>query len=264
MLIKQEGSFCEGYTPITELDGKHSDMLMDFGILKISAGKSEMSSEDKERAFLLMSGKVVFTWEGMSVEAERNSLLDENPTVLHLPAGVSAEIVALSDVEIAVQKKRNKKSFKSRLFKPEDCKSAEFGKGTLQETSTRIVRTVIDGVISPDSELVLGEVINFPGKWSSYPPHVHAQPEIYHYRFFPEQGVGFSMLGDDAYVIKNNYTCTLDPDKVHSQVSGPGYAMYYIWLIPHMEGERWSRETTYFQEDHKWLLSADAEIWPDN
>lgn len=96
---------------------------------------------------------------------------------------------------------------------PKDVRSDIFGGGTLNETSIRTVRTVFDGEINPLSNMVLGEVINHPGKWSSYPPHHHPQPEIYHYRFFPEQGFGISVLDDDASVVKHGDTTLIPPGK---------------------------------------------------
>lgn len=265
MVVKQTGDFQSGYTAIAELDGKHQEMKMDFGILKLQKGKTETSNEKKERAYLLMTGKLIFQWEGIKKEAERKDFFKEGPTVLHIPEGVEVKITALEECEIAVQKVINPNKFESKLYFPDDCVTAEFGKGTLNETSLRIVRTVFDAATSPLSGMVMGEVISFPGKWSSYPPHAHMQPEIYHYRFFPKKGFGFSMLNDDdVATVKNNYTSMLQPDKVHSQVAAPGYAMYYIWLIPHLEEQRWSREKTYFDETHKWLLESDVKIWPDN
>ena len=43
MRIHQQEPFSTGYHPITQLDGKHKEMLMDFGILKLSA---DMEFED--------------------------------------------------------------------------------------------------------------------------------------------------------------------------------------------------------------------------
>ena len=263
MVIKQEGKFREGYTAVTELDGKHSDMLMDFGLLNLSKGNTEENSDNKERAYLLMSGKVLLEWDGRSYEAERHSLLEENPTVLQVPSGMTVRITALEDTEIAVQKALNDNSFKAVLYKAEECTSAEFGKGTMQETSTRTVRTVFDAANAPFSAMVMGEVINHPGKWSSYPPHDHPQPEIYHFRFFPEQGWGFSGLEDEAFVVKDRYSVTLTPGKTHSQTSAPGYAMYYIWLIPHLGEDKFGPDSRNFRDEHKWLLDPDAKIWPD-
>lgn len=38
--IQQSGAFAPGYNVITDLRAKHTEMLMDFGILKLSEGMS--------------------------------------------------------------------------------------------------------------------------------------------------------------------------------------------------------------------------------
>ena len=66
----------------------------------------------------------------------------------------------------------------------------------------RLVRTIFDRTnADPNAELVLGEVITLPGRWSSYPPHHHPQPEIYHYRFTHPQGYGHAELGEDVLLV---------------------------------------------------------------
>ena len=179
MLISQNGqSFPTGYTAITEENGKHRDMLMDFGMLKIDASQTIRSRDETERAFLLMNGAVTFEWseDGRSESwpATRPSLLDEEPSVLQVPAGVAVSITAEGgQAELAVQARQNENRFGSRVWSPGDYRSERFGEGTLQGTSTRTVRTVFDAATAPHSAMVLGEVINHPGKWSSYPPHDH-------------------------------------------------------------------------------------------
>ena len=42
----------------------------------------------------------------------------------------------------------------------------------------RRVRTYV-----PEGELIVGETLNPPGGWSSYPPHRHDHEELYLYRF---------------------------------------------------------------------------------
>jgi len=204
VLISQNGqSFPTGYTAITEENGKHRDMLMDFGILKIDTAQTFQSEGETERAFLLMNGAVTFEWseDGHSETraAARWSLLNEEPIVLHVAAGVAVSITADGGrAELAVQARRNENRFTSRVWSPGDYRSERFGEGTLQGTSTRTVRTIFDAATAPHSTMVLGEVINHPGKWSSYPPHDHPQPEIYHFRHFPRQGFGLSIQGDDV------------------------------------------------------------------
>jgi len=58
--------------------------------------------------------------------------------------------------EIAVAAADNERAFEPRLYTPRDCRSEERGKGTMRETSTRIVRTVIDDSNAPRANLVVG------------------------------------------------------------------------------------------------------------
>lgn len=271
MIIQRKGTgFPLGYTSVTEIDGKHSNMLMDFGILKLEEGKSFSTDEEKERAFLLMTGSVRFEWaadaaaDRSSEEITRKSLLDEEPTALHVPAGAAVTITSLSGVaELAIQKVRNTAQFAPKLWKPGDYRSDRFGEGTLQDTSTRTVRTIFDAATAPESGMVLGEVVNHPGKWSSYPPHDHAQPEVYHYRFFPKQGWGHAEKEDEIQKVVNFDTYAIPPHVTHSQCAAPGYAMYYIWMIPHLPGDRFGPDSRIFREEHMWVMDGTAPIWPD-
>ena len=263
MIVKKETEFRKGYHPITELNGKHSEMLLDFGILTLHKGDEWSCDLNLERAWLLVKGSVEFVWERKRQNAKRFSCFDESPSVLHVPARVSVTIKAIEDSELCVERSVNEKSFASTYYSPSDIRSDVFGAGVLNEASIRTVRTVFDGEIAPESNMVLGEVINHPGKWSSYPPHDHPHPEIYHYRFFPKQGFGVSLLDEDPYLVKDGDSSLIFPDKTHSQVAGAGYAMYYIWMIPHLPNDRWLPTTRYFRKEHTWMLEKDVKIWPE-
>ena len=77
------------------------------------------------------------------------------------------------------------------MYKPEDTDTwARGNKGELMGCIKRDVRTCFDLDNAPYSNMVLGEVVNLPGKWSSYPPHHHPQPECYFYRFDKPMGFG--------------------------------------------------------------------------
>lgn len=260
MVIRQEGPRKTGYNAITCMGDIDNNTLMDFGILQLGRNQIETDSEVKERAYLLIKGRVRFDWESGEAAAERLSFLDENPWCLHVPAGVSVNITGLEEnTEICVTKTDNAEYFEPRFYKNTDCMSENRGQGTMKETSTRIVRTVFDKSNSPLSNLVLGEVISYPGKWSSYPPHHHPQPEIYHYRFFPENGYGFAQLGDMVVKVQNNDTVKILDDVSHPQVAAPGYAMYYIWVIRHLEGNPYI--TPVFEPEHLWVTDRNAKIW---
>jgi 5-deoxy-glucuronate isomerase len=137
------------------------------------------------------------------------------------------------------------------------------GAGTMRETSTRIVRTCFDDTNRGESNLVIGEVIGVPGKWSSYPPHHHPQPEIYHYRFLPARGFGLTAIGETAYIIRDRDTILIREGEVHPQVTGPGYAMWYLWVIRHLDGARYgpATNTPVFVEEHAWVMGDESKIW---
>lgn len=260
MKISQTKAFKPGYTPITTIEEKELNTLMDFGILTLEAGKAEENTEDKERAYLLVQGEIEIEWEGKKETIKRGSFLDESPWCLHLPANVRVKITGKStSSEIAVTKTTNPVNFASKLYTQAECASEHRGEGTMNETSTRIVRTVFDKTISPSSNLVVGEVINTPGKWSSYPPHHHKQPEIYYYRFYPENGYGFAQLGHEAVKVQDKDTVKIVRDESHPQVAAPGYAMYYVWVIRHLEGDPYITPT--FEPEHLWVTKKDAVIW---
>lgn len=249
---------------VVQAAGDSDSMLLDFGILVLAEGEEWEDSSERERALLLIDGNVFFAWNSDSREATRASCFDENPEVLHVPSGVKITLRGgPGGAELCYEACVNDTDFPVVYYGKEDIKNDVFGSGTLNETSIRTVRTVFDGENAKLSNMVLGEVINHPGKWSSYPPHDHPHPEIYHYRMFPHQGFGISLLDDDAHTVKDKSTTLIKPNKTHSQVAGAGYAMYYIWMIPHLPGDRWLPTTRFFRKEHEWLLEKNVKIWPE-
>lgn len=265
MLLGNGRGFSYGYNKITGIDGPKADILMDFGILRLKEGAAWSDERaDLERAYLLMGGNVEFIWGKERRTVKRSSLFDESPWCLHVPAGVDVKIVAVSgDAEMSVHRTINAKRFPSKLYEPSECADEERGKGTLQETSTRIVRTIFDDTNAPDANLVLGEVIDMPGRWSSYPPHHHPQPEIYFYKFLPRNGFSLCAIGDEAHIIHENDTVLIREGQVHPHVSAPGYAMWYLWVIRHLDNNRYGprSKTPIFVDEHAWTMYPGARVW---
>jgi 5-deoxy-glucuronate isomerase len=234
--------------------------MMDFGILRLRAGETHTSTGSRERALLLLGGTLDVTLDGQKTRISRRSLFDEAPWCLSLASGAEAVITAVDgDAELSVHATDNPRMFPPRLYAPEECRSEERGKGTMRETSTRIVRTIIEDPRTPWSNLVLGEVVTFPGKWSSYPPHHHPQPEIYHYRFQPAGGFGLAAIGDEGSVLRDGDTMIIPPGRVHPHAAAPGYAMFYLWVIRHLDGSRYGTPT--FAPEHQWVTDPKAKIW---
>ncbi|VBB08229.1 kdui/iolb isomerase [Lucifera butyrica] len=264
--IRQKGAFAYGYTPITTMEETEDNTLMDYGILRLARGQAEeLCDPAKESALLLIQGAVTLAWEGKEQTIRRQSCFDDNPWVLHVPRGVKVTVRGVADdSELSLTKTTNDRTFAAKLYTPQECATEERGKGTMKETSTRIVRTVFDYSNAPYSNLVVGEVVDHPGKWSSYPPHYHPQPEIYYYKFYPEQGYGFCELGEDVVKLKHNDTVKILNNATHPQTTAPGYAMYYIWVIRHLDGNPYkSPDYPVFVPEHLWVTDPKAKIWPD-
>ncbi len=261
MLIKQEHPFKNGYNKIISLE-EHNDALMDFGILRLGKDQSETNIERKERVYLLIQGEVTFEWDGKSVTAKRASFMDENPWCLSVSGNVEVKITGVAEnSELCVSKTENTETFPSVFYSNKDCRTEVRGKGVMRDAAERVVRTVFDYTNAPESKFVIGEVIGYPGKWSSYPPHNHPQPEVYFYKFYPEEGYGHSEIGDDVVKIHTNDTVKLVEGVVHPQTSAPGYAMYLIWIIRHLDGEPYLQP--YFLPEYSWISEPGAKYWPE-
>jgi 5-deoxy-glucuronate isomerase len=61
-------------------------------------------------------------------------------------------------------------------------------------------------------------------------------------------------------VLRQNDTILIHDGEVHPQVAAPGYAMYYLWVIRHLEGNRYGTPT--FVPEHRWVMDPQAKIWP--
>ena len=261
MIIYTE-EFKQGYNSIIDLGSSGARVMMDVGILKLPKGAAfELEEKDKETAWLLLTGAVEFQSGGKAYVGERNSLFDKMPSCLHVPKCVKVRIKAREDSEIYVQKTINAGTFTPRFYASDDVQCTEAGlDDQLGGCMRRNIRTVFDFENAPYSNMVLGEVVNFPGKWSSYPPHFHPQPEVYFYKFDRPQGFGASFVGDHAFMIRHNSLTLISDGVVHPQTAAPGYAMFYVWGIRHLEGDPW-RKTRTDAPEHTWMLEKDAKIW---
>jgi 5-deoxy-glucuronate isomerase len=259
-LTEHRAGFAPGLTTITGLDEKEDATGIGLSVLKLQAGATYETETDTETAWLLMDGSVDVTVGNRRVHFERRSLFDESPSCVHAAAGERVRFECLSPVEWTVYQTANAKPFPSRIFLPQDVPNEHRGKGQVGDACYRFVRTIFDRSNSdPNAELVLGEVVTMPGRWSSYPPHHHPQPEIYHYRFTAPQGYGHAELGEQVLKVRQYDTVKIFDGFDHAQCAAPGYGMYYSWVIRHLPGNPYT--VPEFTEEHRWTMDKDAEFW---
>ena len=263
MKIHQQEPFSIGYHPITELNGKYREMMMDFGILKISA---DMEFEDNlplERVFVLLYGEIEVEFNGKIVKGTRPTYTNDTIWSVNLPKDIPVKLRGIAkESEIAVIRTKNERDFMPVIRAQDDIVEEVRGQGFMNEAGTRIVRTAQDVKLSPESNIMFGEDMHYPGKWSGFPSHSHAQPEIYFYKFYPQNGFGLLRLGEEGVLLEHNDTVLIEPNKVHPQVAAPGYAMYYLWVIRHLEGNPYIKPD--FDPQHLWVEQPGAKYWPDS
>lgn len=249
-----------GETRIVNEDDTHDSVRFDFAIHRLGAGERvDGSSPTKESVWVLMDGEAEVTCEGAAQTVRRTSLFDDPPTAVHISAGGRADIASRGTSEWAVARATNGRRFETRIFSPDELRPEFRGKGLVQDMCLRNVRLIFDLDERPDSNLVIGEVVNYPGRWSSFPPHHHPQPELYHYRFTEPQGYGHAELGEHVLKVRSYDSIKIMGGEGHSQCSAPGYGMYYLWVIRHLEGRPY--RGFEFEPEHRWLLNPENQGW---
>lgn len=248
-----------GIIDVTNLKDFVPECDMAFSLLRLGNRRTyrHTGRTDTEVAFLLMAGTAAIEWPGESLTVQRTSLFDQKPPALHVSSGIPVTVHALSEgVEFAILSARNSRDFGCRFYSSDTVIQATLTSGNLGDVAQRTIRTVLDDQIAPESNMCFGEILNAAGRWSSYPPHHHPQPEIYHYRFQPEGGFGYSGHGDEVSRVRHGDTAVFSPNVTHPQVAAPGYSMYYLWAIPHLKDNRFTGTSRIYEEQHRWILGG--------
>lgn len=260
--IRHPEGFAKGLNPILVSAAQASGFGMNLYSLKLDPGEIFVFSKDYEFAALLMTGRAVYSFANQSREVLRMDYFSESPIVLHCPAGQKASVHALTCCEILLMETPNSRVFEPMLFDKDNLLECDQrGKGLLDDASFRLVRTVFDKRNRPESNLVVGEIISFQGRWSSYPSHYHDQPEIYHYRFSEPAGYAFGEKGEEVLRIQHNDTYCIPSGLRHAHCTAPGYALYTLWFIRHLPDNPYHEPT--FCEAHEWTRkpAANTRVW---
>lgn len=247
-----------GKKVLCEMNGINKEMLMDIYVKKLKKGeKLKICEQKNETAILLLKGKVNFiVGDTINETGQRANPFEKKPYAVHFSHSVKCILTALEDSEVLVQMTDNEKTWDSVFYSPDNVTYAEFGKGQWNGAGHRIVSTVFDLDNAPYSNMVMGEVFNQPGRWSSYPPHYHPQPEVYYYQFDHPEGFGAGFEGNTPYKTENGTCLCIRGGFAHQQVTAPGYEMYYVWLIRHLDNDPWDKTRIYVPE-YEWLANAD-------
>jgi Uncharacterized enzyme involved in inositol metabolism len=238
---------------ISRVYGKTAFALQNITVQKLKAGETaEILEPEMETAVLLIKGDVEFFFAEKKEAAGRASIFSD-PTLLHVPKDVPVAVTAEKDSEILIQSTFNDKEFEPKIYRKGDYRVFVGCEGKWENTAVRDVVTILEYDRAPYSNMVVGEVYARQGRWWSYIPHHHPQPEVYYYKFERPEGFGACFIGEKAYTIKDGAAGLFEAGKTHPQVTAPGYPMYCAWMIRHLEGNPW-RDTRTDDERYSWLL----------
>lgn len=248
----------KGYNSyIDDTTNKHNTM-MNVGLLLMDKGDTfEYENNDEEVAILLFEGDVVYDYAGKSFHAVRKNSFEYNGFCLLAPRKTKIKLTANEHSELYIQSTINEKDYEAIMYSEENMLVQEAGShDELLGCMRRDIITYFDYDNAPFSNMVLGEVLSYPGKWSSYPPHYHPQPEVYFYRFDKMQGFGAGFANGECFKTEHNGLAVINYG-FHSQVTAPGYACSYAWGIRHLPNNPW-KKTRIDEKEHEWLWKEDA------
>lgn len=248
----------QGEKILTTYDNDYKEMHMDIRVYRMKAGESRSFLRNgEETAVLLLSGKIVFGWEGKEHAAFRKDVFTEGPWCIHVCSGTAVTVTAQEASEILVQCTHNEKTFAAKLYKPEDALWMYSGVGKFGNVAKRRVNTIFDHDIAPWSNMVLGEVLNDRGNWSGYLPHRHPQPETYYFLFDRPEGFGASFVGDQVFKSVSGSFSAIPGGELHPQAAAPGFMMYTCWMIRHIDGNPWLQTNRCEDERYTWMHEAE-------
>lgn len=238
------------------LSTKDSSMGMEIKVYRMGRGESRsFLSHDMETAVLLMHGTVEYRWQDRVETADRPGFFTHPAYCLHVPGGVEITVAALEDAEILVQQTDNDRTFSPVFYGPGENDIVKAKYTAWEGTAKRDIMTLFDYHNAPYSNMVLGEIYQYPGRWSSYPPHSHPQPEVYYYRYEKPQGFGACFVGDQVFKIQDGSYSAIPGGLTHPQSTAPGYPLYYVWMIRHLPDNPWTERID--DPDHTWLFEEE-------
>ncbi|HEX3979023.1 MAG TPA: 5-deoxy-glucuronate isomerase [Solirubrobacteraceae bacterium] len=242
---------------------------INLALADLSPGEELELAADGETAAVILSGVVdASTADGVALgrAGGRASVFEGPGDTVYAPAGTGLHLKALDGAaQVAVASAAAEPSDDAppaRVIGPSQQRIAEVGEGNWSRT----VRTIL-GPEHDAQRMLLGETINPPGNWSSYPPHRHDRhnppeevdlEEVYLFKTNPAGGFGvqirYELDGDraqEAFLVRDDDVAVIRSG-FHPVVAASGYELYYLWV---MAGEG-RVMMPYLDPAHAWVQNG--------
>ena len=242
---------------------------IDLALADLAAGDELELPAAGETAAVVLTGRVDVSADGspLGTAGGRGSVFEGPGDTVYAPPGTGLRLKALDGgpVQVAIASAPAPSDPThpaadvppARVITAADQRIADVGEGNWSRT----VRTIL-GPEHAAIRLLVGETVNPPGNWSSYPPHRHDRhdpprevnlEEVYLFKVDPPGGFGVQIRYDidgeeDAFLVRDDDIATIRTG-FHPVVAASGYSLYYLWV---MAGE--GREPTpYLDPAHAWV-----------
>jgi 5-deoxy-glucuronate isomerase len=206
-----------------------------------------------EALVVILSGALDVEVDGVQLgrAGGRASVFDGGGDAVYVPPGAAVKLTAAphlngpdavgAAIAVASAPLADEPAAVARIITPADHRVAQVGDGNW----ARQVRTIL-GPEHAAGRLIVGETINPPGNWSSYPPHKHDEDrpgyevqleEVYYFKFDPAGGFGVQIRYDgkgeptDEVFVVRDADVAIIKSGYHPVVGAPGYALYYLWIM---------------------------------
>jgi 5-deoxy-glucuronate isomerase len=217
-----------------------------LALADLAAGETIDLAAGPETAAVVLTGRVEAVADGtpLGTAGRRASVFESPGDTVYAPPGTALELTALDGgpVQVAIASaaaEPKPDAPPARIISAADQRIAEVGEGNW----SRNVRTIL-GPEHPAVRLLLGETINPPGNWSSYPPHRHDRDnppqevdleEVYLFKTDPAGGFGvqirYDLGGDEeAFLVRDDDIAAIRAG-FHPVVAAAGYSLYYLWVM---------------------------------
>jgi 5-deoxy-glucuronate isomerase len=234
--------------------------LIDLRLARLAAGDAWAERNPGERLAVALDGTVEASVDGRAFGpvGGREDVFDGLGEAVYVPPGAELVLAASAPATVAIASAPvdGRTPGAARVIRAADQHVATAGAGNWQRT----IRTIL-GPGADAERLIVGETVNPPGNWSSYPPHKHdrqappeevALEEVYFYRLRPAGGFAVQLLydGDEerAVIVRNGDAVTI-PSGYHPVVAAAGYELYYLWVLA---GE--GRDLVpFYDPEHAWV-----------
>src|SRR5665213_729730 len=199
--------------------GKDTD-LIGLEVADLDARESLRFVADSEVLVVILSGVLDVEVDAARLgrAGGRATVFDGGGDSVYAPPGAVVKLTEADGggaaIAVASAPLADQPAAAARIIRPADHRVAEVGHGNW----ARQVRTIL-GPEHAAGRLIVGETVNPPGNWSSYPPHKHDEDnpphevqleEVYYFKFDPPGGFGVQLRydskgdpADDVFVVRD-------------------------------------------------------------